>query len=105
MAIVAATGALVLAGGGVAAYLAASHEQASSVQTCAQVASDDPNACASQRNVIRTWDWVAVAAWTGAAGAGALAIVSLVSHPHDATSVQAARLLIGPASVGLAGSF
>ena len=105
VAIVAAAGALVLAGGGVGAYLAASHEQASSVQTCAQVASNDPNACAPQRNVIRTWDWIAVAAWTGAAGAGALAIVSLASHHHDAASAPPTHVLIGPASVALAGSF
>ncbi len=105
VAIVAATGAIALAAGGVGAYLEASHEQATSVQTCAEVASRDPNACASQKNLIRTWDWVAVAAWAGAVGAGTLAIFSLAKGHHDTASGPPPRVVIGPARIGLEGSF
>ena len=47
---------------------------------CAQVASLAPDACESQKNEVRAWDWVAVGAWAGAAGAGTIAILSLTRH-------------------------
>jgi hypothetical protein len=105
VAIVAGAGALGLAAGGIGAYIAAGHAQTDSIQTCAQVTSLDPNACASQKSLIRTWDWVAVAAWTAAAGAGAIAVVSLAKPRRDAAAGEPARVVLGPARVTLEGSF
>ena len=51
------------------------------------------------------WDWLAVGAWVGAVSAGTLAVVSLMRLHRDAS--PSARLVgvLGPASVGLRGTF
>ncbi len=105
VAIVAAAGAVGLTALGVGAYVIAGNQRADSVQACAQVTSVDPDACAARKNLVRIWDWAAVAAWTGAAAAGALAVFSLTRHPHDAASRPTPRIVVGPASVGVVGSF
>jgi hypothetical protein len=104
-AMVAAAGAVGLAGFGVVAYVIAGNQQRDSVQACAQVLSLDPDACDARKNLIRAWDWAAVAGWAGAAGAGAFAVFALTRRHHDAASRRPPEIVIGPTSVGLEGTF
>ena len=98
----ATAGAVLLAGGGVAAYVLAGNARSTAVQRCAQVVSDASDACDSLKNPVRAWDAAAGGAWVGAAGLGTLAIILFAHHAEPEPS---ARLLVGPGSVGLAGSF
>jgi hypothetical protein len=85
------------------------------VQACSLVISPQADACDSRKNTIRAWDWVGVGAWAGAAAAGAVAVVSLVRLGHDVgreprdgetpPSSPSARVVVGPASFALQGSF
>jgi hypothetical protein len=111
-AIIAGASAVVLGAGGLAAYLVAGREHEESVQSCAQVVSRQGGACDAQKNAVRAWDWVGVGAWAGAAAAGALAVVSLVRLHHDpdrargrAAPTLSARVVAGPASMGVEGTF
>lgn len=111
VALIAGGSALLLGAGGLAAYLVAGREHDESVRSCAQLVTGD---CDPQRNVVRVWDWVGVGAWAGAAAAGAVAVVSLVRLRHDAARGRAdrastpslsARVMAGPASMGVEGTF
>jgi hypothetical protein len=102
--IVAGVSALGLVAGGIGAYLTANATLPDAIQRCAQVASLAPDACASQKNEVRAWDWVAVAAWAGAAGAGTIAILSLTRH-RDVASSPLTSVVLGPTAVRLEGSF
>ena len=96
-------GAVSVAAGGLGAFLEAGAVRSDSVVRCAQVHETSGAACDSLRNPVRAWDWVALAAWTGAAAAGSIAIVTFVrSRPH---APLAARLTAGPGLVGVGGSF
>jgi hypothetical protein len=101
-AILLTAGAAVLAGGGVAAFVAAGGAHATAVEQCARVVSTSPDACDSQKNGVRGWDFAAAGAWLGAAVAGTFAVLSW-THPSSAAA--AAQLFVGPASVGLGGRF
>jgi hypothetical protein len=103
LALVATAGTLVLAAGGVGAYVMASTEHSDAISSCAQVVSPRTDACDSQRNTVRAWDWVAIGAWTGAIAAGALATVSFIRLHHDAET--SARLVVGPGSIGFRETF
>ena len=104
VAIVGLAGAVGLAAGGIGAYLVATSKHSDAVAACAQVVTRQADACDSQRSTVRTWDWVALGAWAGALGAGVLATVSFVRLRHDAAP-SAAHLVVGPSTVGLAGTF
>jgi len=104
VAIVAVVGAVGLAAGGVGAYLAATSAHSDAIAACAQVVTAETDACDSRRNTVRTWDWVALGAWAGALGAGALATVSFIRLRHD-TAPSAAHLVVGPSTIGLGGTF
>jgi tetratricopeptide (TPR) repeat protein len=113
LALVAGASAVALAAGGLAAYLTAGKEHDDSVPSCARTVSPLVGACDAQKNAVRAWDWVGVAAWTGAAAAATVAIVSLLrSHP-DAGHEQNGRgppppgasVVLGPASMALEGTF
>jgi hypothetical protein len=103
LALVATAGTLVLAAGGVGAYVVASTEHSDAVSSCAQVVSPRTDACDSQRNTVRAWDWVAIGAWAGAIATGALATVSFIRLHHDADA--SARLVVGPGSIGFRETF
>jgi hypothetical protein len=116
LALVAAAGAVGLAAGGVGAYLAAGSVHTSSVQACAQVISFQTDACDSHKNAVRAWDWVGIGAWTGAAAFGTVAVLSFVRSHRDAghasgdhargpASSPTARVVVGPASMDLEGTF
>jgi len=101
-AVLATAGAVVLAGGGVAAFLAAGGARTRAVTQCAQVVSTSPDACDPEKNGVRAWDFTAAGAWLGAAAAGALA-VWLWARPGSPPA--SGQLLVGPGSVVLEGRF
>jgi hypothetical protein len=104
-AITASTAAVVLAGAGVASFVVAGSAHDGAVRDCAAVVSAAPNACDAKKDPVRTWDWVAIGAWSAAA-VGAGAAIYLWTHaPGPARSAASVRAVVGPASVALAGSF
>jgi hypothetical protein len=119
VAIVAAVGAVGLAAAGFGAYLVAGMKHTDSVQACAQVVSHQPDACDDQKNAVRAWDWAGVGAWAAAAAASTVAVVSLVRLHRDASHAMSrdglrasradaspsARVVVGPASLGVEGTF
>ena len=103
-----------LGAGGLGAYVAAGREHADAVQACAQVVSPLADACDSRKNTVRAWDWISVGAWAGAAAAGTVAILSLVRLHRDAVRGDgagnrapspSARVVLGPAAMGVEGTF
>jgi len=104
-AVLATAGAVVLAGGGIAAFLAAGGARTRAVSQCAQTVSTSPDACDPEKNGVRAWDFTAAGAWLGAAAAGALAVF-LWSRPAPAASSTASgQIVVLPGSVVLEGRF
>jgi hypothetical protein len=114
VALIAGVSAVVLGTGGVGAYLVAGREHDESVQTCAQLVSQQAGACDAQKSAVRAWDWVGIGAWAGAAAAGTVAVLSLVRLHHDPGGGRGnpalspslyPRVVVGPASMGVEGTF
>ncbi len=103
-AILATAGAVALAGGGIAAFVAAGSAHTRAVSQCAEVFSAAPGACDSEKNGVRALDFTAAGLWLGAGAVGALAVV-LWSRPSAAPSPTAARLFVGPGSLVVGGRF
>jgi hypothetical protein len=99
-AILATTGAIALAAGGVVSFVLAGNAVNSGEQQCA--AQRGP--CDSEKNTVRAWDFTAASAWIGTAALGTLAVV-LWTKPQGSTSPGSARLVIGPMSAGVWGQF
>ena len=91
-----------MAGLGGGAYLVAGSAHDSGRTSCAQVVSTAPDACGSQRNAVRAWDYTAAGAWVLAAAAASVAVVLWVRTPSAPTS---ARLVLGPGALGVEGRF
>ena len=109
-ALLATVGAVVLAGGGVGAFVAAGNAHTQAVNQCAQTVSTSADACSSQKNGVHVWDWTAAGAWLGAAAVGTLAVVlwtSTGAAPSTSASSTSAssQLFVGPGSVVLEGRF
>jgi hypothetical protein len=102
-AIAATAGAGILAGLGVGAYVAAGAAHSDAVRECAQLT--QPASCDSPKQAVRSWDWVALGAWGGAAGTAALAFLLWSRHVPEEPSASAARIVLGPGSLGVAGTF
>jgi hypothetical protein len=96
-AIVASAGAVVLAGAGVASFFVAGAKQSSAETECKQLVS-----CSDLKGPVRTFDWLALSAWSGAAVAGTVAVVLWVRSPKVDS---AALLFVGPGSVAVRASF
>jgi hypothetical protein len=99
-AIVATAGALVLAGGGVGAYLHAGSEASDARDRCRTQTS-----CDDRRSPVRTWDGVALGAWIGAAALGTIAVVLWATPSRAAGPERTSRVVLGPGAVRLEGSF
>jgi hypothetical protein len=99
-AIAATAGAGILVGVGVGAYVAAGAAHSDAVRECAQVTS-----CDVQKQAVRAWDWAAFGAWAGAASSATLAFYLWNRHATEGTAPGAARVVVGPGSLGVAGSF
>jgi hypothetical protein len=96
--VVTAAGAVVLAGGGVGAYLAAQDAQSQGRSACAI-----RTACDDLKGPVRTWDWVALGAW---AGAGVLAATSVVLWASPAQHGEKdLRVVAGPGRIAVEGTF
>lgn len=104
-AIVTTAGAVVLAGGGLAAFLLASGAHSDAVAQCASVVSTATDACDSKKNAVRGWDFTAGGAWIAAATVGTIAVVLWVRPSSPRPAQASARVVLGPGSVGLGGSF
>jgi hypothetical protein len=98
--IVAATGAGVLTGLGIGAFVAAGSAHTVGVRECAEMTTP----CTSLRQTVRTWDWAALTAWSGAAASATLAAFLWARHPTE-EGQRGAHLVVGPGSLGVAGSF
>jgi hypothetical protein len=94
-------GALGLAGFGGVSFVAAGAVRAAAVRRCS--GETDAASCDGSKNAVRAWDWAALVAWGAAAITGSTAVV-LWTHPADRMS-SSGRIVIGPGSVGVAGSF
>jgi hypothetical protein len=87
---VTAGASLLLAGGGVAAFLLAGSAQENGQRDCAEVVSTSAGACGSDRTVVRAWDFAAAGMWVGAAALGAVSVYlwsARVPRPMTAFSV------------------
>jgi len=98
--------ALVLAGGGVGAFVAAGGAAADGQSSCAGRVSCDASAAKS----VRQLDAAALALWVGAgAGLGLSVTLFVVSRPREAPPPKAAasalRLGVGPGTLQLTGTF
>jgi hypothetical protein len=104
-------GAVVLAGFGVGAFLAAGAAHHDGVRDCAGIVAS-ARACDSKRDQVRAWDWAAIGGWSAAALAAAGAIY-LWSRPVRVVPAAASRgpeavrldVVAGPAWAGVRGSF
>jgi hypothetical protein len=105
-AVLATVGAVVLAGGGVAAFLLAASAHRTAVEQCSKVVSLALTACDPQRRSVRDWDFAAAGAWLGAALVGTVAVVAWAQGSSQAASATpSAQLFMGPGWLGLGGRF
>jgi hypothetical protein len=120
VAIVAAASAVGLAAAGFGAYLLAGRKHTDSVTECAQIVSQQTGACDDQKNAVRAWDWAGIGAWTAAAAASTVAVIALLRLRREPARVAnhgalradrasavspSARVVVGPASMGIEGTF
>lgn len=106
LALVETGAAVALVAGGLGAYFAAGGQRDRSIRDCAQIVSQRADACDSEKNGVRAWDWVAAGAWAGAAAAGTLAVLSFERlHRAAPQGNRSAHLFVTPASAGIEGSF
>jgi hypothetical protein len=98
-AIVATAASAVLLGVGIGAYVAADGAHSDLAAQCPLLTN-----CDDLRNQVRTWDWVALGSWIGAAGVAIVAVV-LWAKPSAPQSSSSARIEIRPGGLTLMGSF
>jgi len=100
-AIVATAGAAVLLGVGIGAFVAADGAHGDLAAKCPLLTN-----CDDLRNSVRTWDWVALGSWIGAAGLTIAAVVLCVkpSTPQSSPS-SSARIELRPGGLAFTGSF
>jgi hypothetical protein len=96
-AIVASAGTVVLTGAGVASFFVAGGKQSTAETACRELVS-----CNNLKGPVRTFDWLALGAWSGAAIAGTVAVVLWVRSPRVDS---AAELVVGPGSLALRARF
>jgi hypothetical protein len=102
--LLAGAGALVLAAGGVVAFIAAGDEVTSAIRSCRALVTAAPGACDGQKNTVRALDWTAAGAWAGAASLATIAV--LTWRPHgEAAPAASASVRVGPRSIAIAGEF
>jgi hypothetical protein len=104
-ALVETVAALVLAGGGVGAYIEAGDVHGAAVAQCAQVVGFSPNACDSRKRGVRAWDWTAAGLWAGAAAASTLSVLSWTKSSRPTPSGSVVRVRIGLGSLDVSGDF
>jgi tetratricopeptide (TPR) repeat protein len=105
LAITYAIASLALAGGGLGAYIAGGSSRSSGISACSQMVSLAANACESQREAVRAWDWVAAGAWAGAAAGATLAVLSWTRSSPSASVAPSVHIQAGLRSLGVGGDF
>jgi hypothetical protein len=105
MAVLEGVAAVVLAAGGVGAYVAAGDELTSGIRACRQLVTSAPGACDGERNTVRAWDWTAAAAWVGAAAVGTIAVLTWNGARSESTPAPSTSVVVGPGSAALQGTF
>ncbi len=100
-ALLATGGAVLLAAGGVGAFLLAGSAQSDGKDACAR----GDSACDSDKTKVHAWDATALGAWIGAAGLGALATYLWLTPGGESASSRTAHVRIGPGSLDLQGRF
>jgi len=103
--IVATALAVAFAGAGVAAYFAADGAHTDAVRDCANNESPADDACDSLKSPVRTWDWVAAGAWTGATVSAVIAAFLWARPSREDVPRGLTHVVLGPGSVGAVGSF
>jgi hypothetical protein len=98
-------GAVVLAAGGLGAYLAAGSEHERAKGFCSRLVSTSSTACDSEKNNVRAWDWVAASAWAAAALSATVAAYSWTASTRRAADRGEVQVLLGAGSIGVGGSF
>jgi hypothetical protein len=98
-------GAVVLATGGLGAYVAAGSELASGIRSCRQLVTPTPGSCDGDRNTVRALDWTAAGAWLGAAALGTIAVLTWNGARAESAPAPSTSVVFGPTSAGLAGTF
>jgi hypothetical protein len=94
-------GAVVLAGTGIALFLAAGSAQSKAQSDCATLTS-----CDDRRSKIRTLDALALGGFIGAAGLGVVSVILWTSKPREhAAASSRAWLVAAPSTLGVAGAF
>jgi hypothetical protein len=96
--------AVALAGAGVGAFLMAGSQHANGVKACGGDPDPSPDACDSQKNAVRTWDYAAAISWLGAGAVGTVAVVLWLKPARDGAP-RGARLTVGPGTFALGTSF
>jgi hypothetical protein len=90
---------------GIGAFVAAGNAHERGVQSCATVGDPSPDACASLKNTVRTWDWLAAGAWAGGAVSAGLAVFLWTRTTPASSRAGSLSWSVGVGSVGLRGSF
>jgi len=93
-----------LVAAGVGAYLMAGSQHGNAVTACATDFDPAPDACESQKNAVRAWDYAAAISWLGAAAAGTVAVVLWLKRAPDARPYSA-QLMVGPGTLAVGTSF
>lgn len=92
-------GAVVLAGTGLAMFLVAGSAQTKAKEECATKLT-----CDDRRSRVRTFDALALGGFIGAVGLGVVSVILWTSKPSEQSAANA-RLLAGPGTAGLEGTF
>jgi hypothetical protein len=93
-------GAVVLAGTGIALFVAAGGAQSTAQTDCLA-----KTECESRRSKIRTLDALALGSFVGAAGLGVLSVILWTSKPAERSASARAWVEATPSSLGVAGAF
>jgi hypothetical protein len=93
-------GAVVLAVGGLGAFLLAGGAQSDARDECAR-----GGTCDGARTTVRAWDAVSLGSWIAAAAAAGYAVVLWSKPSHDDRAASPARLRVGAGSLHVEGSF
>jgi hypothetical protein len=100
-AILATSGAVLLAASGVLSFELAGNAVTTGQQQCA--AQRGP--CDAEKNTVRAWDFTAAGAWIGAAAVGTVAVLMWMQPQTPSSEPTHARLFLGPTSAGVWGQF
>lgn len=97
--------AVVLAGAGVGAYLAADSAHSDGKAACGGDYTLMPGACDPLKQPVHSWDWIAAGAWAGAAVSATVAVVLWVQKSGETSRPGSGRIVVGPGSISAVGSF